>query len=158
MSRFENPKNIGRWFVNRADRSAGDVMTHLKVQKLVYYADAWHLAYFDRPLIGEDFQAWAHGPVVRSLYEKYRGNSWDPLPIERGAMPDDQDLLEAIFQSYGQFTAKKLEAMTHSETPWREARGNLPPEAKSDAIISKLTMRNFYAQRIEKSEIEELSN
>ena len=156
MTTFESPKNIARWFVNRADRSAGDVMTHLKVQKLVYYADAWHLAYFDRPLIAEDFQAWAHGPVVRALYNKYKGQSWDPLPVEKGPMPEAQDLLEAIYQSYGEFTAKKLEAMTHHELPWQEARGNLPPEAKSDAVISKLTMRNFYAQRIEKEAITQL--
>lgn len=160
MSGFENPKNVARWFVNRADRSAGDVVTHLKVQKLVYYADAWHLAYFDRPLFSEDFQAWAHGPVLRSLYEKYRGNSWDALPVEKGAMPDSatQDLLEAIYQSYGQFSAKKLEAMTHNELPWIEARGDLPPEAKSDSVISKLTMRNFYAKRIEKTEISRIQN
>jgi uncharacterized phage-associated protein len=47
--------------------------TQLKLQKLVYYSEAWHLAYFERPLIPEDFEAWVHGPVVRSLWDHYKG-------------------------------------------------------------------------------------
>ncbi|WP_298938434.1 type II toxin-antitoxin system antitoxin SocA domain-containing protein [uncultured Ruegeria sp.] len=160
MSHLENAKSVARWFVNRADRSAGEAITQLKVQKLVYYTEAWHLAYFDRPLLAEDFQAWAHGPVVRALYLKYRNFSWDGLPVEKGAMPSEatQELLEAIYESYGQYSAKKLEEMTHSERPWLEARNGLPPEAKSDTVISKLTMRNFYASRINKAEIQALQN
>lgn len=158
MSHLVTAKNVARWFVNRADRSAGEAITHLKVQKLVYYAEAWHLAYFDCPMLHEDFQAWAHGPVVRAIYDKYRQNSWEALPVEKGAMPAraTQDLLESIYDAYGQFSAKKLEAMTHSELPWIEARNGLPPEAKSNTVISKLTMRNFYAKRIEKAEIQSL--
>lgn len=160
MLHLENAKNVARWFVNRADRSSGDVITQLKVQKLVYYTEAWHLAYFDRPILSDEFQAWAHGPVVRSLYLKYKNFSWDGLPVEKGALPSQitQELLEAVYESYGQFSAKKLEAMTHSERPWLEARNGLPPEAKSDTVISKLTMRNFYASRIEKPEIQSLQN
>lgn len=160
MSRLVTAKSVARWFINRVDRSAGDAITQLKVQKLVYYAEAWHLAFFDRELLTDDFEAWAHGPVVRTLYKKYRSNTWEALPVEKGVMPDDttQELLESVYDSYGQFSAKKLEAMTHGELPWVEARGNLPPEAKSNAVISKLTMRNFYAQRIEKEEIQSLQN
>jgi uncharacterized phage-associated protein len=160
VSHLANAKNVARWFVNRADRSAGEAITKLKVQKLVYYSESWHLAYFDRPLIPENFQAWAHGPVVRALYDKYRGSSWDALPVEKGAMPDisTQELLESIYEAYGQFSAKKLEAMSHSELPWIEARNGLPPEAKSETVISKLTMRNFYAKRIDKAEIQALQD
>ena len=57
-------KIVARWFVNHADRASGEAITQLKLQKLVYYADAWFLANFDEPLIKEDFEAWAHGPVV----------------------------------------------------------------------------------------------
>ncbi len=51
------PTLIATWFINRIDREAGELITHLKVQKLVYYAEAWFLANFDRTLINEDLQA-----------------------------------------------------------------------------------------------------
>ncbi len=160
---FDNWKPIGaktvaRWFVNNADRDAGEAMTQLKLQKLVYYADAWFLANFNKPLIKEDFEAWAHGPVVRALYVKYRSHGWDALAPESGInVPKEvEDYLEAVFDQYGQYGAKKLEKMTHSETPWMEARGDLPPEAASSTKISKLSMRNYYGSKIEKEPIQAL--
>lgn len=153
-------KSVARWFVNHADRDAGEAITQLKLQKLVYYADAWFLANFDKPLIKEDFEAWAHGPVVRSLYAKYRNQGWEALAPETGqGVPKDiEDFLAAVFEEYGQYGAKKLEKMTHSEKPWLEARGDLPPEAASTTIISKLLMRNYYGEKIEKEPIQELSD
>lgn len=145
-------KVIARWFLNHVDRSAGEAITHLKLQKLIYYADAWFLANFDQPLITEDFEAWAHGPVVRCIYAKYRDFGWEALPAEGGPKPPTEvkDFLSAVFDEYGQFGAKKLEKLTHSEKPWVEARDGLPPEAASKKIISKLTMRNFYGDKIGK--------
>ena len=143
---------VARWFINHADREAGEAITPLKLQKLVYYADAWYLANFDKPLITEDFEAWAHGPAIPSLYGKYRDSGWNALPPEEGSMPPKkhEDFLRAVFDEYGQYSAKKLEQMTHEETPWLEARGQLAPEAASKNKISKLTMRNFYAGRLGK--------
>lgn len=151
-------KAVARWFVNHADRDAGEAITQLKLQKLVYYADAWFLANFDKSLIEEDFEAWAHGPVVRSLYAKYRNKRWEALPPEAGpGVPQDvESYLEAVFDEYGQYGAKKLEKMTHSEQPWLDARGDLPPEAASDTKISKLLMRNYYGGKIKKKPIKAL--
>jgi uncharacterized phage-associated protein len=150
---------IANWFVNRADREAGDAITHLKVQKLVYYAEAWFLANFDRSLIDEDLQAWAHGPVSPLVYNKYRDRGWDALPAERArALPPGlPDFLSAIYDEYGQFTAKRLEALTHKELPWRAARGDLPPEAKCTTPIDRLLMRNFYGAKIGRKEAKKLS-
>jgi uncharacterized phage-associated protein len=149
-------KTVARWFVNHADRAAGEAITQLKLQKLVYYADAWFLANFDKSLIKEDFEAWAHGPVVPSLYAKYRNHGWDALPPETGIkVPEDlEGYLEAVFEEYGQYGAKKLETMTHSEAPWLEARGDLPPEAASNTKLSKIRMRNFYGSKIEKEPVQ----
>ena len=74
---------IAGWFVNAADRDSGEAPTHLKIQKLVYYTQAWYLANFDTPLFDEDMQAWTHGPVAPSVYEKYRGAGFDVLPREK---------------------------------------------------------------------------
>jgi len=160
---FENwellsAKTIARWFLNHADRASGDAITQLKLQKLVYYADAWFLANFDKPLIKEDFEAWAHGPVVLALYAKYRNHGWEALPSETGVKAPDEleGYLEAVFEEYGQYGAKKLVKMTHGETPWLEARGELPPEAASTTKISKVSMRNYYGSKIEKQPIQTL--
>ncbi len=152
------PKTIATWFVNHVDRDAGEAITHLKLQKLVYYAQAWYLANFDKPLCEEDHQAWAHGPVYKSLYDKYRDHGWQSLPVERHKSIDSnlEGFLKSVFDEYGQYGAKKLEELTHSETPWIMARGDVEPWERSSALIDKLLMRNFYANKIGKDDIEQL--
>lgn len=154
------PTAVATWFINRIDRAAGEAITHLKVQKLVYYADAWFLANYDRALINDDFEAWAHGPVVRSLYEKYRECGFSALEPEKPkTIPDAVvPILDAVHQEYGQFSAKRLEGLTHHEDPWKLTRGNLAPEAKCTRPIDKLLMRNYYAAKIGKKEIKALQN
>lgn len=155
-----SPKAIAAWFVNHADANAGDTITHLKVQKLVYYADAWFLANFDRCLIVEEFEAWAHGPVSPTLWKKYKGAGWDTLnPEKMAGIPKTLErFLFAVYDKYGQFSAKKLEQITHSEDPWKITRGTLPPEAGCDNKISKLLTRNYYAKRLGKKELQSLSH
>lgn len=153
-------KRVARWFINQADLESGEGLTPLKLQKLIYYAQAWALANFDRPLFDDDFQAWAHGPALPEIYAKYRRYAWNPLPVEKGPLPSGKvgGFLQAVLDEYGQYSAKKLEVMTHKELPWKEARGNLPPEASSTARIEKLTMRNYYAKRLDKKKIKTLPN
>lgn len=147
-------KDLAKWFINRVDRDAGDDITHLKLQKLLYYAQAWHLANYDKPLFDEDMQAWAHGPVVPSVWHSYKDRGWHQLDPEMPPVLASgiKDYLEIVFDRYGGFTAKKLEEITHAEAPWKEARGQLPPEAKCDAIISKKTMREYYKARLQKAD------
>ena len=149
---------LAGWFVNTADRDAGEVPTHLKIQKLVYYTQAWYLANFDEPLFNEDMQAWTHGPVVPSVYEKYRGAGFDALPKEaKPRIPEALvPFLKAIYDQYGQYTAKRLERMTHEELPWKFTRGALPLEARCTKAIDKLMIRNFYAARLGKKELKKL--
>lgn len=140
--------DVAAWFLKNIDRSAGDSVTHLKLQKLVYYAQAWSLALLNRPFFEEEVQAWAHGPVAPSVYRAFAGFGWDSLPtVEREVEFDDEqsNLLGEIASIYGQYQAKQLEAMTHAESPWIEARGALAPEAASNAVISKQAMRDFYS-------------
>ena len=151
---------IAGWFVNAADRDSGEAPTHLKIQKLVYYTQAWYLANFDTPLFDEDMQAWTHGPVAPSVYEKYRGAGFDVLPQERKAgVPESTiDFLQTIHEEYGQYTAKRLEKMTHEEDPWKITRGELALEARCTRPIDKLLIRNYYAKRLGKKEISKLPN
>ena len=149
-----SPPDLAKWFINRTERDAGDVITHLKLQKLVYYAQAWHLANYGRPLFNEDMEAWTHGPVVPSLWTAYRDMGWDPIPPEPDfeiANPKLVPLLESVYESYGAFSAKRLEDITHAEDPWKVTRGNLRLEARCTRPISKALMRDFYGRRISKS-------
>jgi uncharacterized phage-associated protein len=153
-----SPKLIARWFLNHADREAGDAITQLKLQKLVYYAEAWFLANFDKALTDENYEAWAHGPALRSLYSKYRDYGWEAIPPEKGQGVSSElsSYLEAVYEKYGQYSAKKLEHMTHVEDPWRNARGDLPAEAASRIIIPKVEIRNYYAAQIGKEKVTQL--
>lgn len=139
--------DVATWFLKNIDRSAGDSVTHLKLQKLVYYAQAWSLALTGQPLFEEDLQAWAHGPVAPSVYRAFAGEGWNalPAPVREVEFAEEQAaLLEEIAEVYGTFQAKQLENMTHSEAPWLTARGGLPPEAPSRSVISKESMRDYY--------------
>lgn len=141
--------DVGDWFLRNP--VPGEPITHLKLQKLVYYAQAWSLALLDAPLFAEDFEAWAHGPVARSIYRAVAGSGWSPLPAfaerEPAAFSEDQlALLSEVAETYGAYTAKGLEAMTHSEAPWVDARQGISPEARSSAVISKTHMAMFYKE------------
>jgi uncharacterized phage-associated protein len=148
---------IANWILGAIDRTSGDSITHLKLQKLIYYAQAWSLALPNRScaLFDEEMQAWAHGPVAESVFQEYRGSGWDALPAP-DEVPDiaeaDEDHLKEILAIFGEYSAKHLERMTHNEEPWLQARGDLSPEARSNAIIPKEYMADFYRDLYEKAE------
>jgi len=149
-------RHIADFFIRLADATAGDVMTHLRLQKLVYYAQAWSLAIRDKPLFPDVFQAWPHGPVSPALWSKFKTYGFNPIPVsaattdEAGIPADEKNFLAEVWRAYGDFTAKKLEDITHSEEPWIAARGNLPPAAKSDAEIKPAAMKRFYKSKLGK--------
>ncbi|HDY7656851.1 TPA: SocA family protein [Vibrio vulnificus] len=140
-------EDIANWFINYFDQESGDVITHLKVQKLLYYAEAWTQLLLDRELFKEDMEAWAHGPVVRSVYNAFRGNSWDPLQATREAISIDsevENVLLQVVESYGEASAKTLERMTHNDEPWIAARGDAAPEERCNTVISKAHIKQYF--------------
>lgn len=129
-------------------RERGDVLTNLKLQKLLYYAQAWHLALKGEPIFAEEFRAWVHGPVLLSQYHRFRKYRWEPI-LEDIQRPDDlaasvRDHLDEVLDVFGSETATALELMTHREQPWQEARGDTPSDEPSNAIINKNIMKDFY--------------
>lgn len=150
MSAKYTALDIAKWFLCHIDRDAGESITHLKLQKLVYYAQAWALALMGRPLFDEEFQAWAHGPVAESIFHEYKCHGWEaiPCPEEDGAEIDaeTEQHLEEILNVYGDFSAKHLEQMTHAELPWKRARGGLQPYERSTEVIAKESMTDFYGK------------
>lgn len=146
------PKELAKWFINRIDRDAGEAITHLKVQKLLYFAQAYHLANYNRQLFAEDMEAWAHGPVVPSVFQVYRDSRWESLPPTSPARVDKAltPYLDTVYQHFAKFSAKELERLTHAHKPWRVTRKGLPLEARCNDPIDKKLIRDFYAERIKK--------
>ena len=118
-------KDVANYFLSLVDRDAGDLVSNLKLQKLIYYAQGFHLALHDSPLFNEPIEAWQHGPVVPDLYQEYKQYGGGALPIPEGIdvsiyTQNTKDLLEEVYSVFGQFSAWKLRNMTHEEPPWKE--------------------------------------
>jgi len=141
---------IADYFILQSDGSSGDTMTHLRLQKLVYYAQAWYVAINKKPLIADRVEAWAHGPVFPSLWEKYKGYGSRSLPLPTSIRIDRRitSFLDDIWRVYGQYSAKRLEEITHNEEPWTRARGRLPVYAACNTEISLRSMFNFYSPQL----------
>lgn len=124
-----NAKQVAEFFLQLSEPEVGDILSNLKIQKLVYYAQGFHLAMYDTPLFDEQIVAWEHGPVVEALYHEFKVYGSNPIP-----QPEDFDvnqfsteqieLLKEIYEVYGQFSAWKLRNMTHSEQPWLATERN----------------------------------
>jgi len=141
---------VARFFVKTANES-GDVITNLELQKLVYYAQAWHLALYERPLFDDAIEAWVHGPVVRSLYSKYKGFGAGPIvkQVHSLSIPSRVERhLQDVLLAYGHLSAFQLEHLTHSEQPWRSARGDLPPDVNANHVISRKDMTEYFKHKL----------
>ena len=129
-------------------------MTHKKLQKLCYYAQAWYLANCGRRLFSDYFEAWVHGPVSPRLYERYRGSGWTPIPKKENILLDRtvSSFLDRVYDVYGEYDGDTLEQITHREEPWKKARIGYEPRENCNNIISELDMLSYYKRRIEKDD------
>jgi uncharacterized phage-associated protein len=132
-------------------------LSAMKMQKLCFYSQAWSLVWDEEPLFSERIEAWANGPVVRSLYAQHRGqweiHSW-PTGDPDNLTPDQKASVDAVLDAYGKLTAQQLSDLTHSERPWIAARAGLPPTVRSEAEITRESMRDFYASLASRSDTE----
>lgn len=120
----------------------------MKLQKLCYYIQGYSLSE-GVELFSEDFQAWQHGPVISDLYNKYRDYKW--RQISEDVAESDASLLgfiTDIVSAYGRYDGAALSTMTHRESPWLDARGDLDESQGSTALISKESMRVFFAAKL----------
>jgi uncharacterized phage-associated protein len=138
------------------DEGGEDLITNLKLQKLVYYCQGFNLALYDKPLFSEEIMAWEHGPVCPSLYQELKAYGAKPIPFDSptfaGQLPegetftnklskDEQDLINEVYGVYGQYSAWRLREMTHQEPPWKETPRN--------SIISLDKMKEYFKTQIE---------
>ena|ERR1017187_7822771 len=132
-------------------RERGIDITNLKLQKLLYYSQAWHLAFTGEPLFRDDIEAWVHGPVVPSVFRKFRGYRWDTIDCDVHPLDDKRvlDHLNSVLDAYGKVSATSLERLTHNEEPWNAARQGAPIDEPSQNVIDHKVMRKFYSELAE---------
>ena len=128
------------------------VLTATKLQKLVYYAQAWSLVWNEEPLFQDEIEAWVYGPVVRKLFNVSKGH-YRSQDINRELMTgnhldgNQKETIDIIVRDYGNLTPEILVGMTHRERPWQKAREsqNLGPGENGNAIISAEDMKKYYS-------------
>lgn len=122
----------------------------MKLQKLVYYCDAYHLVRTGSPLFANKIEAWANGPVVRDLFDKHRGRyviARDDLPLSRHVEALDREekqTVDHVIQCIGHLTGAQLSDLTHSERPWIDQRRGVAAESRSSNQITPQAIRAFY--------------
>jgi uncharacterized phage-associated protein len=123
-------------------------MTAMKLQKLVYYAQAWHLAWTEQPLFANAIEAWKDGPVCPDLYKAHakmfrvsRLRSGDPSNLS----DDQKDSIDRVLAYYGDKAPQWLSDLTHLEDPWKLARVGLPDGAAAKVEITHKAMLDYYA-------------
>lgn len=133
---------VAKYFLALQDEDAGDLISHLKLQKLLYYAQGLYLAMTGTPLFPERIEAWQHGPVVPDIYHAFKGWGGNPIPVEQGnarGIRDEAivDFLNEVYDVFGQYSAWKLRNMTHQEAPYQEAED-------SQGEISRASLQRFF--------------
>jgi len=130
-------------------------VTHLRLQKLLYYAQAWHLMACGVPLFEDEIQAWQHGPVVAAAYPYFADYGDSPIAhheaADAAALSDrEKQLVDSVWRYYRRFSAAGLRAMTHQERPFREARRGIEEDAPSQRRIELDTLRQFFSEQYER--------
>lgn len=126
-------------------------MSAMKLEKLVYYSQAWSLVWDERPLFADRIEAWANGPVAPRLYAAHRGQftvygiaEGDPKRLDDVG----RETVDAVLGYYGDKAAHWLSALTHDEPPWRDARCGLPDGVPSTAEITHAAMAEYYGSLV----------
>ena len=124
-------------------------ITTMKLQKLVYYCQAWSLGWDDVPLFNEEFEAWANGPVSPDLFAKHKGrfvvdSSFLSEISEYDFSSDAIETMDSVLEYYGDKEPQWLSELTHKEAPWKEARVGVPAGVSCSRIITKDSMQQYY--------------
>lgn len=149
-----NALDVARHIISFQLLESGLKISHLKLQKLTYYCQAFHLADKDTPLFFQDVIAWQYGPVIKDIYDEYKiyGNaiippeeSENPESSQNNLHPDALATTAAVLDAYGHLSAIALVDKTHRENPWREAFAK-----GSGTVIDQQSMRDYYKQFLNK--------
>lgn len=132
--------------VKAANSEFESLVCNMKLQKMLYYMQGFHLAYFETPLFKEDIEAWMYGPVVPSIYEKFKSNGNAGIQYDGKIITltkEEEDLFNEVYRVYENFSAIGLMNLTHSEPPWKSV-----PTGVGN-IIDQEVMKAYFKKRLE---------
>jgi len=124
-------------------------ITNLALQKGLYYIQGFYEAFYNIFLFNEDCEAWVHGPVYKEVYHKYSNYGFDSIDNEiefddSCFSADEKVLIDSVIKHLCCYSGKVLEKFTHIETPWLKTRGDLPPNAQSNRVITKELIKEYF--------------
>ena len=143
-----NVMDIANTLLKYAENTdGGDLMTNMKLHKMLYYQQGFHLAMFGTPLFEDEIEAWMYGPVVPSVYEAYKSYGRKGIPADTNncfSFGDAKEtaLFDEVYKVYGKFSAIGLMNMTHDEYPWKST-----PTGEGN-VIEKRKMASFFKNRL----------
>ena len=140
-----NVSDIAQYLIHYANLEEDGMMTNLKLQKLLYYIQGFHLAIFDKPIFDEEIKAWQYGPVVEPVYYLYKKYGRNALPELDDFNPEiigvtDRELIDEVYGVYGKYTGTVLANITHQEKPWISTELN--------QTITHDLMRDYFKSQI----------
>jgi uncharacterized phage-associated protein len=147
--------DIARFFILLgASEDEPDLLSHLRLQKLLYYAQGWSLALRKQPLFLDRIEAWPHGPVVKSVYQEFARFGKDPIPASaaddaEAIEEDEAELVGSVWEHLKEYSASGLRDMTHREPPWVDARKGLGEAERSDKEITREAISAYFATLVE---------
>ena len=137
--------DVAQYLLAQVNEEEGDLMSNLKLQKLLYYVQGYHLAIYGEPLFYEEIRAWTYGPVVPEVYHAYKhhGRSAIPAPKEADCgmlSPAARKLITEVYDEYGKYEASVLMHFTHEEPPWQST--------DRDAVITHEKLTNYFKTQL----------
>jgi Uncharacterized phage-associated protein len=126
-------------------------ITNLALQKSLYYIQGFYYAFHNTFLFEEDCEAWVHGPVYKTVYQKYSYDKSDLInnknEIDFSCFTiDEKTLIDSIIKYFCCYSGKTLESFTHIETPWLKTRGGLFFYEHSNRIIDRALISGYFAK------------
>lgn len=132
------------------DEEGGDLICNMKLQKMLYYMQGFYLAYFDKPFFKEEVEAWMYGPVVPTIYDKYKKHEKKGISYNGEVITlinkEEGGLFDEVYHVYNQYSAIGLMDRTHSEKPWKSTPVGV------GSVIKKDIMKKFFKVKLKKSQ------
>lgn len=155
--KIENINDVVDYVIVKLNES-GKPLNLLKLQKLIYYIQAWSLALKKEPLFQGKFQAWVHGPVNRQIFDRFKEthslySSVDIHDVQKTfdmSSMDNENInhINAVLEAYGDFAGYQLEELTHREEPWIAARGDISTSERCETELDEALMGEYYSKRV----------
>lgn len=121
-------------------------LSNMKLQKLAYYSQGFHLAIFDKPLFDSTIEAWVHGPVVVDLYHYYKLYDRNSIPFEGDISKialtrKESNLIKKVYEVFGRYSAAQLRKLTHQEPLWKKHESRA-------GVITEDEMKVYFKTRL----------